>query len=292
MLGDIAISDGRRSSSQKTWESSSKTSGLEDLGRAKRVVIDKDNTTIVEGAGKKSEISGRIAKHQEADRGDDERLRPRETPGASGKARRWSGGDPSRSRHRGRDEGTQSACRGCPSRDPCGDRGGHSRREGAWRLCAHRRRSTPSSSRGTTRQAPRLSAQPWRNRSRLIAQNAGIDGAVTLEKVRQGKGDFGYNAETGEYRRSRCAGHHRSDQGGACCPSERVIDCGPAAHYRGRRDRASGAEEEDTSADARGLRIVDPSNHVYSRGAQSLQGPGLTAPVQAHRRGALLSPER
>src|SRR5207245_8176843 len=34
---------------------------LEDLGRAKRVIVDKDNTTIVEGDGKGSEIQGRIA---------------------------------------------------------------------------------------------------------------------------------------------------------------------------------------------------------------------------------------
>jgi chaperonin GroEL len=34
---------------------------LQDLGRAKRVVVDKDNTTIVEGAGKKAEIQGRVA---------------------------------------------------------------------------------------------------------------------------------------------------------------------------------------------------------------------------------------
>src|SRR5205814_195240 len=33
---------------------------LEDLGRAKKVVVDKDNTTIVEGAGKSSTIEGRI----------------------------------------------------------------------------------------------------------------------------------------------------------------------------------------------------------------------------------------
>jgi len=34
---------------------------LEDLGRAKRLVVDKENTTIVEGAGKKADIQGRIA---------------------------------------------------------------------------------------------------------------------------------------------------------------------------------------------------------------------------------------
>ena len=33
---------------------------LEDLGRAKKVVVDKDNTTIIEGAGNTKEIEGRI----------------------------------------------------------------------------------------------------------------------------------------------------------------------------------------------------------------------------------------
>jgi chaperonin GroEL len=33
---------------------------VEDLGRAKKVVVDKDNTTIIEGSGKRSEIEGRV----------------------------------------------------------------------------------------------------------------------------------------------------------------------------------------------------------------------------------------
>src|SRR5262249_32622870 len=33
---------------------------LQDLGRAKKVVVDKDNTTIVEGAGKRADIEGRV----------------------------------------------------------------------------------------------------------------------------------------------------------------------------------------------------------------------------------------
>src|SRR5207237_7222924 len=33
---------------------------LQDLGRAKRIVIDKDNTTIIDGAGKKADIEARI----------------------------------------------------------------------------------------------------------------------------------------------------------------------------------------------------------------------------------------
>src|SRR5205085_4918196 len=35
--------------------------GLEDLGRAKSILIGKENTTIIEGAGKSSEIQGRVA---------------------------------------------------------------------------------------------------------------------------------------------------------------------------------------------------------------------------------------
>jgi chaperonin GroEL len=42
------------------------------LGRAKKVVIEKENTTIVDGAGSKNEIDGRIV--QIKDRGDDLRL--------------------------------------------------------------------------------------------------------------------------------------------------------------------------------------------------------------------------
>ena len=60
MLGDIAVLTAGKFLSE---DLGIKLDGvrLEDLGTAKRVVIDKDNTTIVEGAGKKIAISGRIA---------------------------------------------------------------------------------------------------------------------------------------------------------------------------------------------------------------------------------------
>ena len=48
------------SSSAKTSASSSRASNSTDLGRAKSVVVDKENTTIVEGNGKASEIQGRV----------------------------------------------------------------------------------------------------------------------------------------------------------------------------------------------------------------------------------------
>jgi chaperonin GroEL len=59
ILGDIAILTGGKAI---TEDLGIKLEGvkLEDLGRAKRVTIDKDNTTIVDGAGKSSEIEGRV----------------------------------------------------------------------------------------------------------------------------------------------------------------------------------------------------------------------------------------
>ncbi len=59
MLEDIAILTGGKAIMEETGI---KLEGvkLEDLGRAKRVTIDKDNTTIVEGAGSKKAIEGRV----------------------------------------------------------------------------------------------------------------------------------------------------------------------------------------------------------------------------------------
>jgi chaperonin GroEL len=59
MLDDIAILTGGKSIMEETGI---KLEGvrLEDLGRAKRVVVDKDNTTIVDGAGTEKTIEGRI----------------------------------------------------------------------------------------------------------------------------------------------------------------------------------------------------------------------------------------
>src|SRR5581483_2988736 len=59
MLKDIATLTGGQVVSEELGIKMDQLS-LKDLGRAKRVVIDKDNTTIVDGAGKKADIEGRI----------------------------------------------------------------------------------------------------------------------------------------------------------------------------------------------------------------------------------------
>ena len=59
MLGDIAAITGGTFISEDLGQSLENLE-LEALGKAKRLVIDKDNTTVIEGAGKKVEINGRI----------------------------------------------------------------------------------------------------------------------------------------------------------------------------------------------------------------------------------------
>ena len=59
MLDDLAILTGGRVISEETGLKLENTN-LDDLGQAKRVVIDKDNSTIIEGAGKAADIMGRV----------------------------------------------------------------------------------------------------------------------------------------------------------------------------------------------------------------------------------------
>jgi chaperonin GroEL len=59
MLEDIAILSGGRVIAEELGIKLESVT-LNDLGRAKRIVVDKDNTTIVDGAGKKADIEGRI----------------------------------------------------------------------------------------------------------------------------------------------------------------------------------------------------------------------------------------
>jgi chaperonin GroEL len=59
MLEDIAVLTGGKAIAEETGIKLEKL-GLEDLGRAKRVTVDKDNTTIIDGAGGQAAIQGRI----------------------------------------------------------------------------------------------------------------------------------------------------------------------------------------------------------------------------------------
>ena len=110
MLQDIAVLTGGQAISEDLGIKLENVT-LAMLGRAKKVMIDKENTTIVNGAGKKSDIEAPHRPDQGADRGDHLGLRPREAAGASGQARGRRRGDPRRRRDRGRGEGAQGSRR-------------------------------------------------------------------------------------------------------------------------------------------------------------------------------------
>ena len=110
MLQDIAILTGGQAISEDLGIKLENVT-LAMLGRAKKVTIEKENTTIVSGAGKKADIEARI--HQikaqiEETTSDYDR---REAPGTAGQARRRSCGDPRRWRHRNRGQGAQGSRR-------------------------------------------------------------------------------------------------------------------------------------------------------------------------------------
>ena len=133
MLQDIAILTGGQVVSEEIGLKLENI-GLELVGRARKVVVTKDETTIVEGAGSKAEVQGRIHADPLRDREHRLRLRPREAPGASRQAGRWRCDHQGRRGHRGGAQGEEAPHRGRGADDQgCRRRGRRARR---WRGAA------------------------------------------------------------------------------------------------------------------------------------------------------------
>ena len=98
---------------------------LEDLGQAKKITIDKDNTTIVEGAGKSSRNRRPRQADPHADRGHHLRLRQGKAAGAAGQAGRRRCGHQGGRGNRDRAEGKEGSRRGRHARHTRGGRGRH-----------------------------------------------------------------------------------------------------------------------------------------------------------------------
>ena len=124
MLEDIAILTGGKAITEDLGIKLENIK-LEDLGKAKKVTIDKDNTTIVEGAGAQKDIEGRVKQIRTQIEETTSRLRPRKAPGAAGEAGRRRGGHQGRRGHRDRDEGKEGARRRRDARDQGGRRRRH-----------------------------------------------------------------------------------------------------------------------------------------------------------------------
>ena len=200
MLEDIAILTGGQVISEDLGIKLENVT-LDMLGTAKRVRIDKENTTIIDGAGKKEDIQGRCHPDQGADRGDDLGLRPRETAGAAGQARRRRRDHPGRRRHRGRGQGAQGPRRRRDACDPGRGRGRRRRRRR--RRAALReqraRRAKPAPT-TTRRSASRSCAGRCRRRpGRSPRTPAPTARSSSASCSTEGDANHGFDAQNGEY---------------------------------------------------------------------------------------------
>ncbi len=197
MLEDIAIlSDGKMIAEELGIKLENVT--IKDLGRAKRVIIDKDNTTVVEGAGKKSAIEGRISQiraqiEETTSDYDREKLQERLAKLAGGVAviKVGAATEVEMKEKKARVEDALHATRAAVEEGIVPGGG-----------VALIRASAGLGSLAVSedeRVGVRIIQKALEEPIRGIAQNAGLDGAVVLDKVKNNKGAFGFNAATENY---------------------------------------------------------------------------------------------
>ncbi|MFB3896434.1 MAG: chaperonin GroEL [bacterium] len=197
MLEDIAILTGGRVISEELGIKLENVK-LEDLGRAKRITIDKDNTTIVEGAGKKSDIEGRIAqiRIQIEDTKSDydrEKLQERLAKLAGGVAVINVGAatETEMKEKKARVEDALHAVRAAVEEGIVPGGGVAYMRS----LAAVDKVKASGDEKIGIEIVKRALEEPLRQ----LAENAGQEGSVIVEKVKNEKGNFGFNADALEY---------------------------------------------------------------------------------------------
>jgi len=197
MLEDIAIlADGKMIAEELGIKLENVT--LKDLGRAKRIIIDKDNTTIVEGAGKKSGIEGRITQlraqiEETTSDYDREKLQERLAKLAGGVAvvKVGAATEVEMKEKKARVEDALHATRAAVEEGivPGGGVALIRASAGLGNL------RVPDDEKVGVRIVQKALEEPLR----WIVSNAGAEGSVVLDKVKNGKGAFGFNAATEEY---------------------------------------------------------------------------------------------
>jgi chaperonin GroEL len=173
---------------------------LKDLGRAKKLVIDKDDTTIIEGAGAKKEIEARcneIRKQIEETTSDydREKLEERLAKLAGGVAVLKVGAatESEMKEKKARVEDALHATRAALEEGIVP--GGGVALLRAQKALDGLEEGLPEEERAGVRIVRRAIEEPLR----WIAGNAGLEGAVVVQKVKEGRGAFGFNAATEVY---------------------------------------------------------------------------------------------
>ena len=198
MLRDVAVLTGGQVISEELGFKL-ENAVVSDLGRAKRIVIDKDNTTLVDGGGERKKIEGRINEIRAAiDKStsdyDKEKLQERLAKLAGGVAVINVGAatETEMKEKKARVEDALHATRAAVEEGivPGG---------GVALL-----RAQPAVGRMKLSEDEKIGAEIVRRSLeepiRMIAQNAGAEGSIVVEKVRESKDkNFGYNAQTDQY---------------------------------------------------------------------------------------------
>jgi len=199
MLEDIAILTGGRVISEDLGIKLENVH-IEDLGRAKKVVVDKDNTTIIEGAGKKSDIEARVKqiRAQMEDTTSDydrEKLQERLAKLVGGVAviKVGAATETELKEKKARVEDAMHATRAAVEEGivPGG---------GVTFIRAQKALENFKLEEEDEQIGVNIVRRTLEEPLRLIAQNAGHEGSIVVEKVRaDANPNFGFNAQTEEY---------------------------------------------------------------------------------------------
>ncbi|MFZ5503726.1 MAG: chaperonin GroEL [Pseudomonadota bacterium] len=198
MLEDIAILTGGTVIAEEVGLTLEKVT-LEELGQAKRIEVSKDNTIIIDGAGKEDAIKGRIAQiNKQAEESssdyDKEKLQERKAKLAGGVAviKVGAATEVEMKEKKARVEDALHATRAAVEEGIVPGGGVALLRAKA--VVAKLKGDNHDQDAGITIVLRAMEAP-----LRAIVANAGDEPSVVVNKVLDGKGSFGYNAGTGEY---------------------------------------------------------------------------------------------
>jgi len=199
MLEDIAVLTGGQVISEEVGLTLEKAA-LADLGRAKRVEVDKDNTTIIGGAGDPQKIKARVADIRQSIKDstsdyDKEKLQERAAKLAGGVAV-VKVGAATETEMKERKTRTEDALHATHAAVEEGVLAG-----GGIALLRARARVQPELRGANADQdaGVRIVMRALEEPLRQIVANAGEEPSVVLARVLEGKDNYGYNALTGEY---------------------------------------------------------------------------------------------
>jgi chaperonin GroEL len=198
ILEDIAVLTNGQVVSEEVGLSLEKTT-IADLGRAKRIVITKENTTIIDGAGEAEKIQSRIGQikaqiEETSSDYDREKLQERVAKLAGGVAviKVGAGTEIEMKEKKARVEDALHATRAAVEEGVVP--GGGVALIRALKAVEGLKGDNTDQDLGIA-----ITRRALESPLRAIVTNAGEEASVVVQRVKEGKGNFGYNAATGEY---------------------------------------------------------------------------------------------